>query len=311
MGACVTRRYAGAARACPTNCRSCRGARRTPRSFLCGNDDPAFHSQLSVPTVTVGQEYHTEEHFRRLAAFRGDDVHGRDLQTLAQSYGSFIPLSTMNAMGSARPMRIAIVWDVVDSGDTISSVTRQCTSVGQGITVQSASGSDVAQSNFCTATHLVTGSGGSARGAVMRARTEAARQYWQRALVVRPVLDSNLTIHPSVVSAFGLTTTRVANADLVIVMTARPSPFRPVAGYASCRQRDQYGRCTVGACAGAASPPCPATGPAFSRHAGAAAPRRPRSRSGAKALLLRGPRPRHSTCPRTAAPSRRLVQLGA
>jgi hypothetical protein len=29
-------------------------------------------------------------------------------------------------------------------------------------------------------------------------------------------------------------------------MTARPSPIVPIAGYATCLQRDQRGRCTVG-----------------------------------------------------------------
>ena len=37
-----------------------------------------------------------------------------------------------------------------------------------------------------------------------------------------------------------------ANTDLVVIMTARPSPNSPIAGYASCLQADQWGRCTVG-----------------------------------------------------------------
>lgn len=74
-----------------------------------------------------------------------------------------------------------------------------------------------------------------------------ARQFWQHALKVRPVKDAYISIDSAVVDAFNITTSQVPNVDLVIIMTARPSPNRPVAGYAGCRQRDQYNRCTVGA----------------------------------------------------------------
>lgn len=36
------------------------------------------------------------------------------------------------------------------------------------------------------------------------------------------------------------------DTDLVIFMTARPSPYSNIAAWAMCLQRDQYGRCTVG-----------------------------------------------------------------
>lgn len=43
-----------------------------------------------------------------------------------------------------------------------------------------------------------------------------------------------------------ISATSYPNADLVVIVTARPTPGISLAGYASCLQRDQYRRCTVG-----------------------------------------------------------------
>lgn len=63
--------------------------------------------------------------------------------------------------------------------------------------------------------------------------------------------DASITISSAIrdPAAYNITTTTVANVDLVIIMTARPAPYKPVAGYASCLQRDQYYRyATLFAC---------------------------------------------------------------
>jgi len=222
---------------------------------------------------------------------------GRNLAAQLYDSGFGLTIEEAEAAGKLANIRIALVWDVVDAGDTTNqfgtgTAQRQCVSVGSTIKVRSSNGqlgSEV--SATCVANEVVTGTVGADRGTAMRARTEAvsllarrsvggqpafaaphplsisrgpyprhglwfsslgfrlqARQFWQNTLRIRPVRDSSITIDVGVRNAFALTTTSVPNADLVVIMTARPSPFLPVAGYANCQQRDQYNRCTVRGC---------------------------------------------------------------
>lgn len=62
---------------------------------------------------------------------------------------------------------------------------------------------------------------------------------------IKPVQDS-IVVDASIVSSYGLATNTYSNTDLVVIAVARPSPFASLAGYASCLQTDQFGRCTVG-----------------------------------------------------------------
>lgn len=80
----------------------------------------------------------------------------------------------------------------------------------------------------------------------MRGRTSASIDYWQKTLFVKPIQDS-ITINISGTSGLlSLNGMEITDADLVLIMTARPSPVSPIAGYATCLQYDQRGRCTVG-----------------------------------------------------------------
>lgn len=98
----------------------------------------------------------------------------------------------------------------------------------------------------CTADHVVTGETGALRGDILRRRTVAAFAYWGAVLRIRPVLDAAIPIAAAIRLQYGLNVSAVPSADLVMVMTARPSPFVPYAGYATCLQLDQLNRCTVG-----------------------------------------------------------------
>lgn len=100
---------------------------------------------------------------------------------------------------------------------------------------------------------MLAGSSGLAVGYLLWLRR-------RKTLYVRPVQNPSIVISNSLVQTYNLTTTNVSDVDLVIIMTARPSPNRPVAGYASCGQRDQYNRVgsgtttttTTGSCSGSA-----------------------------------------------------------
>jgi MFS family permease len=116
---------------------------------------------------------------------------------------------------------------------------------GETIEVRGSGGTWVSWSG-CKAEHIVTGALGMERSMVMRTRTQAAMDYWAQALKVKPVQD-DIVIDNFISNIFGLpANTAVPDADLVMIMTARPSPFSPIAGFAGCYQRDQRGRCTVG-----------------------------------------------------------------
>lgn len=73
-----------------------------------------------------------------------------------------------------------------------------------------------------------------------------ANAFFNRALKIRPILDGTITVDPAITNNyFTLNNTVFRGTDLVIIMTARPSPNKPIAGFATCLQRDQYRRCTV------------------------------------------------------------------
>lgn len=179
---------------------------------------------------------------------------GRSLTAQTYGAGFNLDIDTAESAGLLNNIRIGLVWDAVDSGDTApgpasggdpvpSPQKRQCTIAGETIKVRPASG-NIEVAATCLADWTVTSS--NARYSAMVARTLSAQAYWQAALRIRRVQDSNITIDPSIRTAFGLTTVSVPNVDLVIIMTARPSPNIPIAGYANCQQRDQWNRCTVG-----------------------------------------------------------------
>ena len=170
----------------------------------------------------------------------------------AMSAEPFIPLSTLDAMNLSRPIRMRVLWDVVDTGDAAvggsqEGLSYQCNFVGEAILVRGTNGLFVmSPEGFCAAQHIVTGTVGSARGALIRARTADAVAFYAAAIRVRPVLDDAILLSAPVLSAvFKLNVSAVADADVVVVMTARPSPNAPLAGYAACLQRYQLGRCTV------------------------------------------------------------------
>jgi hypothetical protein len=193
------------------------------------------------PSAVVAQSYHTEAQLTQ---------HRRHLDTSVTYASPFIPLSALDAMGGAAPIRIQLLWEVMENGDLSvggGGQGYQCINVGQDILVQSSTGAYAPSTGgFCLTKHIVTGTIGATRNAVLRSLTQRAADFFAKTLKVRPILDSNITIDSSVLNRFTMTTTTVNNADLVIIMTARPSPNRALSGFATCFQRDQYQRCTVG-----------------------------------------------------------------
>ncbi len=214
----------------------------------CGLMDAEIAAEAAKPVPVVPQEY---------TARRPDDELRR-LQVSQQSYDA--QTFTQNLTDVAQPIRIVALWGVLNAGDRdTNGVQRQCVCTtadpadrcggrSTSAVVAPSSGS-VEVPAVCKPNMVVSmqaGAGANARRRVLEMRTNDAIARWNRTLSVRPVLDP-ITVSAGTARAFGLTgPLPMPNADLVLIMTARPSPNKPIAGYAVCKQKDQLGRCTVG-----------------------------------------------------------------
>lgn len=210
-----------------------------PHGHGCGINHPHVHEQAAKhDAVVVPQSYHTHESARRLVT-----------QTYATGTGGgFLPIDTAESQGLTAPIRIKVLWDVIEgtdySGTNAGSNARQCTSVGASVRVACQVGSSInCPWSDCAAEDVVAA--GHAKLALMKERLEWVKTYFSNALRVKRVLD-DIQISSSVVNTFNLGVNKVSNADLAIIMTARPMPYHKLAGFAYCAQRDQLNRCTVG-----------------------------------------------------------------
>ena len=213
--------------------------------------------QPFVDAATAAQVYETPA---VIAAVNADLAARRRLSPgqLYSDSASFVPISEAHQAGQTAPLRITLVWDAVLAGDLTGSVgaPRQCGFVGQPIEVKTSSGTwaQWTTANFpgtspCDAASVVSAASpaGAARLAAMQARTRAAMDFWSQTIKVKPVQDP-IVLGAQLMTDFGVTGPAggYSDTDLVMVMTARPSPASPIAGFAVCYQRDQRGRCTVG-----------------------------------------------------------------
>ncbi len=125
-----------------------------------------------------------------------------------------------------------------------SFVNRTCLFNGQTIQVDKAAGGGL-EPYVCQEADVVHPT--SKKFEVMKKRTEWAVQYWSSALAVKRTRNP-IVIQTGSTSRFGIPTSEAAHADvdLVVIMTAWPSPNKPIVGYASGIQSDQYSRSTVG-----------------------------------------------------------------
>lgn len=215
-------------------------------SIRCGVGDPLYEKILDVPPTIVPQQYLSDSevvsNYRRLQQnqqYDDDD--------------SFIPIDEVHEAGGTQPIRIVALWDVIHDGDPTNPghspasryqcVTADPANPQHNILAAGLSGS-YALFDGCSEEHLVAVD--SERYDVMRGRTSASIDYWQKTLWVKPVQDPIVINIASSNGLAALNGRSVPDADLVMIMTARPSPSSPIAGYAMCLQYDQRGRCTVG-----------------------------------------------------------------
>jgi hypothetical protein len=203
---------------------------------LCGSNHPNI-TALLPPETSVRQLYHTTKH----AAERGLAV-----QRYATGVGDvFLPIREAHAANLTSGLRISFIWDLIDGVDfsPTRGTIRQCTAVGERIGVGCIISGAPSCTTLCTESDVIVP--GNPRYELIKERLLWAAEFYSGAIMVKPVLDP-IVLDANTINSYGVTTRTVPDADVAIIVTARPSPFAAVAAYASCTQRDQYGRCTVG-----------------------------------------------------------------
>jgi len=190
----------------------------------CGNDHPALQHKLRREAVVVPVEY---AHTGRPAGEADEAPHGRRTQ--------FVPISAANSA----PMRIKLLFNQLD-GTSDGTPPRVCTAGG---TAQVDSLSGGMEAWTCTEEAIPS----AARRDQVKKRLEWAVGRLQRSLQVKPA-TAPITISAALQAEFKVPAAdaTVTDTDLVIIAVAWPSPFIPAAGWATCLQRDQFKRCTVG-----------------------------------------------------------------
>jgi hypothetical protein len=189
----------------------------------CGNHLPGIREQVERGPVVEPVTY-------------GSNA-GRSLQL-----GGFETIDDAHAAGRTGKIRVELAYDHLD-GDTLGSVNTMCRNEGETVQVTGADGSP--RSWTCTTDAVVIA--GNSRNAQIRERVNWAASRIAATLWVKPA-SGGVAVSPMVAIQFNLRSgrTQFSNADLVVFVTARPSPFQNAAGWATCVQSDQYGRCTVG-----------------------------------------------------------------
>lgn len=186
----------------------------------CGNGLPEFDGETNRTPEVVPQNYDVE------ASGNG----------AARRLVGFSPISEANS----EPIRITLLTHQLD-GEATGNVPKMCETEADVATVVGASGSS--QPWQCTAAAVPTG----ARLAQLKKRISWALARIRRAFHVQPA-QNPIELSNSIKSEYLVpeSMATLPDTDLVVIAVAWPSPYRPVAGYASCVQTDQYGRCTVG-----------------------------------------------------------------
>mmetsp|Transcript_24599 Transcript_24599/g.85546 ORF Transcript_24599/g.85546 Transcript_24599/m.85546 type:complete len:1232 (-) Transcript_24599:195-3890(-) len=233
----------------------------------CGVGTPFAEAHFGADEHAVTDErikYHTVEHPDVQAALQGPahEARRRRLQFYATKNNdgvTFLPLDDADAAGLTAGIRIKVLWDVIESADftgaRVGSNALQCTQVGGAISVacEVPTSADCMQVwDGCSVDDIVGPEGvvsdpeGVVKLEIMKTRLAFATEYFRKAFKVKPV-QVPIDLSESVTSRFNLPPTSVEDADLVVIMTARPSPWAALNGFASCQQRDMHGRCVVGA----------------------------------------------------------------
>eukprot|EP01138_Halocafeteria_seosinensis_P001181 gb/GECG01001208.1/.p1 GENE.gb/GECG01001208.1/~~gb/GECG01001208.1/.p1 ORF type:complete len:1178 (+),score=114.14 gb/GECG01001208.1/:1-3534(+) len=223
------------------------------KGHSCGLSHPGIQKLLDVPSEKVPQDYLRKTATKAVAQDGVRQLEGND---------DFMPIQEAEEQGLTNQIRIRLLWDVIKAGDytgvkNSEPIARQCNFIGEEIELIF-DGSEIWTEDPCPQTEFMVNAkdsetsaserkDASNRFAVMKRRTEWAADYWEKTLRVKPVEDE-IVLSSNIMQSFDLAEeSQIQNdTDVVVIMTARPAPFSSVAGYASCLQRDQYQRCTVG-----------------------------------------------------------------
>uniref|UniRef100_A0A7S0PH71 Uncharacterized protein n=1 Tax=Cafeteria roenbergensis TaxID=33653 RepID=A0A7S0PH71_CAFRO len=176
---------------------------------------------------------------------------GRELQSTGGGSSSSV-WEPANASADSGAIRVALVSTLLDGVDAAASPPFACDAASGTVSVACSSSSIQAgrcsggrREISCTAADAVPANSARARG--IKAAMEWAVEQVQATLHVRRVADPGVVMPDSMATAAGLPESpTTAPSDLIVLLTARPVDGEPIAGFAKCLGRDQWGRCVVG-----------------------------------------------------------------
>ena len=143
---------------------------------------------------------------------------------------------------TTRGMKVHFNWEAVDSGSDYAMCNASLAAAGNAVDPCTTSPSGGAPCPFvCTAAKVAT----AAKIAVAKKRVAWLKTYLEEMLIVRSTASITPT-YTAPMRSDQTGSTTIADVDLVIVMTMRSDAQSGIAGYASCVQEDECGRCVVG-----------------------------------------------------------------
>jgi hypothetical protein len=151
--------------------------------------------------------------------------------------------SLQDSPADASPIRVFMNFDLLEKDEYM------CTAVGQQVNPQKGRGFGSGMYTCKEADVMDPANIANTKTKILKKRMSWAAKYMASIVGVRPVTDKlTYTSAGKESNTYGVTSnTTVEGYDLMIVATARPfGGSGGVAGYADCKQVDQFGRCTVG-----------------------------------------------------------------
>lgn len=261
-----------------------RRGRRNPKTRPMHRSSPAFSATAAINAdrldVVAPVAYHRktiEKHRRRMLEV-GERVEvtvdemNMYKRMLADDSASEPWLTWEDAedQGSLQPLRTAFVTEFFDGSDDMLTAAETCVVAGQIVQQNKMDSANIAgsgSSQACQSDEVVS----NLTQQVVNLRLDWVQQYLSDTFSVKRALNG-ITLQSSTQAGYPfdgnengpvdgegnlLCNTTLAgqcppieypDADLVIVVTLHPlsQDKSGIAGYASCQQSDQYGRCTVG-----------------------------------------------------------------
>ena len=242
--------------------------------YRCGHNHDEHDTHASVARVVYHHELNDRERTRTAEKDLHHDHDGHDhhdhhdhhehddentyyvanahrrLQTttiLPDSASAWKTFEAAQAAGETRPLKMWVEWGNVEGATPRDPA--QCTSSGSTVDPSATWPQDSSSPNMaCSEANVVTPS----KIALAKTRLDWLQTYVGQLVTVKSTAQITVTPAQGVggnvltVNGGDKTSWSLADYDLIVIMTMRPSHNAGIAGYAKCLAYDSYRRCVVG-----------------------------------------------------------------